>query len=254
MRFATIAGIRGEAQPGLKGLCPSCGASVSARCGRHNMWHWAHKGLRDCDPWWEETEWHRGWKNQFPVDWQEISLTGESGEKHRADVKTPSGLVIEFQHSPLSIQQRKEREAFYKNMVWVVDVRGKRKSQQLKWSVGPCVRSDPPPAIYVSHLGGSALLDDWDDSPFPVYFDLGAPQADGAPDFWRRDHIARNGRKHWTHVSRDSFLKMHREGPANVIQEDLLSDRIGKVVERARIAAAQPWFPAPGARQVGRRR
>ena len=53
------------------------------------MWHWAHRGSRFCDPWWEnETEWHRSWKGQFPVNWQEVVHQAETGEKHIADVKT----------------------------------------------------------------------------------------------------------------------------------------------------------------------
>jgi len=66
-----------------------------AKCGQHRMWHWAHWKSKACDPWWEpETEWHRSWKNQFPVAWQEIGHTAQSGERHRADVKTETGLVL----------------------------------------------------------------------------------------------------------------------------------------------------------------
>jgi hypothetical protein len=36
-------------------------------------------------------------------------------------VKTDQGFVIEFQHSHLEPQERLAREAFYQNMVWVVD-------------------------------------------------------------------------------------------------------------------------------------
>ncbi len=36
-------------------------------------------------------------------------------------MKTEQGFVIEFQHSPLDPQERAAREAFYQNMVWVVD-------------------------------------------------------------------------------------------------------------------------------------
>ncbi len=77
------------------------------------MWHWAHLKSKDCDPRWEpETEWHRWWKNQFPVAWQEIGHTARSGEMHRADVKTESGLVLEFQYSALSEVERASREEF----------------------------------------------------------------------------------------------------------------------------------------------
>jgi len=55
-----------------------------------------------CDNWWEnETQWHRDWKNHFPVEWQEVVQIAEDGEKHIADVKTSEGWVVEFQHSYL---------------------------------------------------------------------------------------------------------------------------------------------------------
>jgi hypothetical protein len=79
--------------------------------------------MRDCDTWAEkETDWHRAWKNNFPPECQEfVQHDEQSGEKHIADVRTPHGLVIEFQHSPLDPLERAARERFYGNMVWVVD-------------------------------------------------------------------------------------------------------------------------------------
>jgi hypothetical protein len=112
MKFAIVEGERREAQPGLSGKCPGCGAVVIAKCGEVRIRHWAHKGTVTCDPWWEnETEWHRGWKNEFPDDWQEVRHTAQSGERHIADVKTECGY-IEFQHSPLKPYERRAREAF----------------------------------------------------------------------------------------------------------------------------------------------
>ena len=101
MKFAVVEGERREeAQPGRSGKCPVCGAEVIAKCGEVKVWHWAHRGRRTCDPWWEhETKWHRDWKNQFPRDWQEKIQRSENGEKHIADVKTDRGEVLEFQHS-----------------------------------------------------------------------------------------------------------------------------------------------------------
>ena len=93
LRLADIAGQRRKAEPGLSGACPCCGAPVIARCGKIRAWHWPHRSVRVCDPWWEnETEWHRAWKNEFPTDWQEIIQTAENGERHIADVKTETVL------------------------------------------------------------------------------------------------------------------------------------------------------------------
>ena len=122
MKYALICGKKTEATKGAIGFCPSCGSELIAKCGEVKIKHWAHKGKRTCDPWWEnETDWHRSWKGQFPVDWQEVVHRDKSGEKHIADVKTDQGWVLEFQHSYLNPEERRAREAFYPRLVWVVD-------------------------------------------------------------------------------------------------------------------------------------
>jgi competence protein CoiA len=115
MKFAVVGEERREAQPHLSGKCPFCGNAMIAKCGerRLRVWHWAHQETRTCDPWWEETDWHRGWKNQFPREWQEFIQRSETGEKHIADVKTDRGVVLEFQHSHLQPEERVRRENFY---------------------------------------------------------------------------------------------------------------------------------------------
>lgn len=99
-----------------------CGAAMVPRCGTRRVWHWAHRAVRNCEYWWEpETAWHRAWKDEFPVGWQEIIHVGKDGERHIADVRTPHDLIIEFQYSRLLPVERAAREAFYGNMVWVVN-------------------------------------------------------------------------------------------------------------------------------------
>jgi len=121
MEFALVNGSRAEAQPGLQGTCAFCQSDTFARCGTERIWHWAHKGK--CDPWREEeTAWHRAWKKHFPEEWREITHTDSTtGERHIADIKTDKEFVIEFQHSAIKSSELQSREAFYKNMVWVVD-------------------------------------------------------------------------------------------------------------------------------------
>jgi len=123
MKYALVNHTRAEAFSGGKGLCPSCQAEVIAKCGSFRIPHWAHRAIRDCDPWSEkETEWHRTWKNNFPADFQEyVQHDSNTGERHIADVRTDHGLVIEFQHSHLDEHERIARERFYGNMIWVVD-------------------------------------------------------------------------------------------------------------------------------------
>lgn len=124
MQLALSDGVRKEAFKGGQAICPVCGSGVIAKCGSRVIHHWAHASRRDCDPWWEnETAWHREWKNLFPEECREISHVAPDGEIHRADVKTTQGVVIELQHSQMSDVERISREAFYGNLVWVVDGR-----------------------------------------------------------------------------------------------------------------------------------
>ena len=82
MKFALVNSEKTEATKGAKGRCPSCGSELIARCGEIKINHWAHKGNRNCDPWWEnETDWHRTWKGQFPINWQEVVHKDKNGEK-----------------------------------------------------------------------------------------------------------------------------------------------------------------------------
>jgi hypothetical protein len=127
MQYALVDGKLQDPFFGGRGVCPICGALAIAKCGPRVLHHWAHAGRRNCDPWWEsETEWHRAWKNHFPEDCREVSHTASDGEIHRADIKTPTGIIIEVQHSAMTDLERQSREAFYANLVWVIDGRSFR--------------------------------------------------------------------------------------------------------------------------------
>lgn len=123
IRYANVAGQLMEPNTGLKGLCPGCGNAVIAKCGTVKIHHWAHQRRIDCDPWWEPmTQWHLDWQNKFPKAWREVIFRDQqTGEFHRADVHTPKETTIEFQHSPLSLQELKSRNDFYKKIIWVVN-------------------------------------------------------------------------------------------------------------------------------------
>ena len=122
MKFALVNNQRQEAIPKTKGICPGCNAPVIAKCGTKRVHHWAHETKQDCknDRWEKEGPWHQNWKSQFPQDWQEQIMI-INNEKNIADIKTPQGLVIEFQHSHITPEEQKAREEAYKNMIWVVD-------------------------------------------------------------------------------------------------------------------------------------
>lgn len=172
MQIALVNGLRSEAIRGVAAVCQACNSPMIAKCGPLRAWHWAHKGLRQCDPWWEETKWHLGWKNRFPADWQEVVHRAEDGEKHIADVKTPDGRVIEFQHSRLKDEERHAREAFYKPVIWVVD--GLTRNRDLPSFNDTLCRMNENPLGY-SGWKECALLRDWVGRPGDVFFDFGEP-------------------------------------------------------------------------------
>jgi competence CoiA-like predicted nuclease len=160
---ALLDGQRITAEPKRTGHCPGCLREVVAKCGPINAWHWAHKASSDCDSWSEPfTQWHADWQAQFPADWCEIPRGG-----HRADVRSPTGLVIEFQHSALSADEMRDREKHYGRMLWVFDaieahetdrlnLRGKDRYFSFRWkhprrSILACRRP-----VFLD-LGGSLL-------------------------------------------------------------------------------------------------
>jgi competence protein CoiA len=63
---------------------------------------------------------------RFPPECREVSHVATDGEIHRADIKTPTGIVIEVQHSSMTDAERISREKFYGNLVWIVDGSGFR--------------------------------------------------------------------------------------------------------------------------------
>lgn len=121
MKFAlSKEGKRIKANKHTGGFCEMCGEPLIPRCGSIKIHHWAHKAGKDCDHWWEpETDWHRDWKNLVDEDFRE-RVIGKNGVRHRADIRLLSGIVIELQNSPLSFEERCEREHFYENMIWII--------------------------------------------------------------------------------------------------------------------------------------
>jgi len=121
-------GKRIKAMPAASAVCPLCFTEMIPKCGEIKVWHWAHR-RKDCDGWSDgETEWHLFWKSLMPPENVEVIIERD-GIKHRADIVTRSGMVVELQHSSMSVDEIAEREQFYGNMAWLFDVRrqaGKR--------------------------------------------------------------------------------------------------------------------------------
>lgn len=216
MKFALVDQQRQEAQPKLLGRCPACGHPMVSRCGEARVWHWAHQAERACDPWWEnETDWHRNWKDQFPVEWQEVVHRAENGEKHIADVKTDRGWVIEFQHSYLQFPERRSRTAFYPKLIWVVDgVRRKRDREQLlkAWAEGVSV--GPASPVRRAFPEDCLLIREWADSDVPVFFDLGDQQV-----LWWLFARSADGAAYVAPYSRAAFVESHRSSTEELARE-----------------------------------
>ncbi len=174
MKYALVNNIKAEARKGLNGICPICALELTAKCGEYKVNHWAHKKTLNCDPWWEtETEWHRNWKNNYPIEWQEFLFKDHTNnEKHIADIYTSDNLVIEFQHSSISSIERASRESYYKNMIWVVD--GTRlKGDYPRFSKGfkNKKRSSIKGVFLVDNIE-EVLPINWLNSTVPVLFDF----------------------------------------------------------------------------------
>lgn len=175
MKYAIVNNEKAEATKGAKGVCPSCGANLIAKCGELKVSHWSHKGRRNCDPWWEnETEWHRSWKGLFPKEWQEVVHFDKSGEKHIADVKTQNGWVLEFQHSVINAEERQSRDSFYRNLVWVVDGRRRKTdAKQFQKMLEESARLKTNIPIIRTHFPDECrLLKEWHNNSL-VFFDFG---------------------------------------------------------------------------------
>ncbi|MCP4260700.1 MAG: hypothetical protein GY774_24720 [Planctomycetes bacterium] len=176
MKYAIINNQRAEPSKGAKGACPACGAEMIAKCGEIKINHWAHKSNEICDPWWEnETAWHREWKNCFNVEWQEfVHKDMNTGEIHIADVTTPYGWTIEIQHSPMSDEERKARNSFYKKIVWIVDgTRRKRDVDQLNHLLDCSVPlNTKTPTYAINPDSKNRLLDEWYNNDSLVFLDF----------------------------------------------------------------------------------
>lgn len=212
MKFALVNGQRQEAQTNLSGECVACGRPMVAKCGEVRVRHWAHKGHRLCDPWWEnETEWHRDWKDQFPADWQEIVHAAGDAERHIADVKTGDGWVIEFQHSYLRPDERRSRNAFYPKLIWVVNgKRRKRDAVQFLNALNDGLRIGPVRRAFSDEC---VLLREWAGSNAPIFLDFGGQV------LWWLFARSTDGSTYVAPYSRARFIESHCRGATELAQE-----------------------------------
>lgn len=121
LRFANVEGEKTLPFPKGRGLCPCCGSLLIAKCGKIVTHHWAHESKDDCDTWSEPIgPWHLWWQELVRPEAVEV-VRGS----HRADIVGNDGSVVELQHSSISAEDIKAREAFYGEMVWLFDATGR---------------------------------------------------------------------------------------------------------------------------------
>lgn len=214
MKFALVNGNKVEATKGANGECPCCGSDLIAKCGELKVHHWAHKGSRKCDKWWEnETEWHRSWKNYFPVEWQEIVQFDENGEKHIADVKTESGWTLEFQHSFLKSEERQARNDFYSKLVWVVDgTRRPTDKKQFEKILNESNRLPTNIPIIKPHFPDECrLLKEWSIGGSLVFFDFSGMEREDNSMLWFLFPNATTEEAYLSPFSQKNFIELHND-------------------------------------------
>lgn len=178
MKLSLVNGERREAEKGLFGICIGCEQPMIPKCGPIKVKHWAHKSQCECDHWWEnETEWHRSWKNNFPVECQEIRHKAEDGEWHIADIKTKQGYILEFQHSFLNSEERQARNNFYGNdLLWIVDGLTRKRDRSAFDVILKSAKQINQGVQLIrlpSFIDECALLKEWSECNVPVFFDFG---------------------------------------------------------------------------------
>ncbi|MBQ6654116.1 MAG: hypothetical protein IJM79_01145 [Erysipelotrichaceae bacterium] len=118
-------------------FCPICHGKLTPRTqGDINIPHFAHETSECTDTWhYDMSEWHVRMQNVFEEKYQEI-VCESNGTKHIADI-LKDGVVIEFQHSPISVKEFQDRNEFYHflgyRIVWIFDVEEQYSNGQLSF-------------------------------------------------------------------------------------------------------------------------
>ena len=224
MKYAIVNNKKVEATKDAKGICPSCGSDLIAKCGALKVNHWSHKGNRNCDPWWEnETEWHRSWKGNFLKEWQEVVHFDKSGEKHIADVKTQSGWVLEFQHSFINSEERQSRNSFYHKLVWVVDgIRRKTDKKQFQKMLEESVHLKTKIPIIRTHFPDECrLLKEWHNNSL-VFFDFGEAENSDKSILWLLFPKVTSSSAYLTPFSRANFIEIFKNDNFGEVFENII--------------------------------
>ena len=104
-----------------------------------------------------------------------MAARDDQGELHIADVKTPKGLVVEFQHSYLRPEEAKKRTEFHQPMFWVVDgTRRQTDRKQFQSAIKDGVKHPTKDGVvHQLWIFDSRLLKEWVHVGVIVAFDFG---------------------------------------------------------------------------------
>ena len=104
-------------------LCPCCRTPVILKKGKINIPHFAHVN-KNCGyfDYKGMSKWHKDWQSLFPPFQREVRMQHNFTKKiHIADIVNSNGIVLEFQHSPISVQEKQSRDNFYPKLIWIID-------------------------------------------------------------------------------------------------------------------------------------
>lgn len=132
-----------DADPAQQYYCQVCDQPVMQKRGEIRIHHFSHYSPHGthadivpcCDHWsYDMTEWHMGWQRRFSSDDIEKVLTAGK-EKHIADLLI-NKIIVEFQHSPISLDDFNERNEFYTRLgykvIWVFDLIEERENGRIR--------------------------------------------------------------------------------------------------------------------------
>jgi hypothetical protein len=103
--------------------CRCCSSQLQAVLQTDKAKHFRHASTDDCVSSTDDNLllWHILWQSTVNVKNREYTMK-ENNKRHRADIYIPENdYVIEIQHSHIDPDKIKEREIFYKNIIWIID-------------------------------------------------------------------------------------------------------------------------------------
>ena len=143
--------------------------------------HFRHKRRGQCSCSDGETEWHLEWKSHFERIECDMGVDDVTGERNRADAVVGENFVIEFQHSPISLDEQHNRERFYGEkggMIWIVDANKKRLKKRITAAIENRIftplKEPPFDGLYFTiNFPAEVFPKEWLTRPVGVVFDYG---------------------------------------------------------------------------------